>query len=87
MYNAEKCVMEEILEKSISSIVRLIRKTLGLEFRNQARKFHYYMTMTRLKFNVGSMNIFNTIFKNIQCFRLKYGFKISNEIQCLELQA
>ena len=41
--------------------------------------------MTRLKFNVGSMNIFNTIFKNIQCFRLKYGFKISNEIQCLEL--
>ena len=28
---------QEILEESISSIVRLIRKTLGLEFRNQAR--------------------------------------------------
>ena len=28
-------------KKSISSIVRLIRKTLGLEFGNQARKFHY----------------------------------------------
>ena len=26
MYNAEKCVMEEILEKSISSIVKLIKK-------------------------------------------------------------
>ena len=52
MYNAEKCVMEEILEESISSIARLIRKTLGLEFRNQARKFHYYMTMTRLKLNI-----------------------------------
>ena len=43
--------------------------------------------MTRLKFNVGSMNIFNTISKNIHCFRLKNGFKISNEIQYLGLQA
>ena len=43
--------------------------------------------MTRLKLNVGSMNIFNAISKNIHCFRLKYGFKISNEIQYLELQA
>ena len=72
--------------KSISSIVRLIRKTLGLEFRNQARKFYYYMTMTRLKLNIWSMNIFNTIFKNIQCFRLKCGYKISNEVQYLGLQ-
>ena len=88
MHNAEKCVMEEILEESISSIVKLIKITQVLnEFRNQARKFHYYMTMTRLKLNIWSMNIFNTIFKNIQCFRLKYGFKISNEIQYLELQA
>ena len=73
--------MEEILEESISSIVRLIRKTLGLEFRNQARKFYYYMTMTRLKLNIWSINTFNTTFKNIQCFRLKYGYKISIEIQ------
>ena len=33
------------------------------------------------------MNIFNTISKNIHCFRLKNGFKISNEIQYLGLQA
>ena len=32
------------------------------------------------------MNTFNTIFKNIQCFRLKHGFKISIEIQYLGLQ-
>ena len=42
------------------------------------------MTMTRLKLNVGSMNIFNAISKNIHCLRLKYGFKISNEIQYTE---
>ena len=53
MYNAEKCVMEEILEESISSIVKLIKITQVLkEFRNQARRFHYYMTMTRLKLNI-----------------------------------
>ena len=32
------------------------------------------------------MNTFNTTFKNIQCFRLKYGCKISIEIQYLGLQ-
>ena len=53
MHNAEKCVMEEILEESISSLVKLIKITQVLnEFRNQARKFHYYMTMTRLKLNI-----------------------------------
>ena len=79
---------QEILEESISSIVKVIKRTQILkEFRNQARKFHYYMTMTRLKLNIWSMNTFNTIFKNIQCFRLKYGCKISIEIQYLELQA
>ena len=41
--------------------------------------------MTILKFNVGSMNIFNTISKNIHCFRLKNGFEISNEIPYLGL--
>ena len=40
----------------------------------------------RLKLNIWSMNTFNTIFKNIQCFRLKYGYKISNEVQYLGLQ-
>ena len=79
--------MEEILEKSISSIVKLIKRTQILkEFRNQARKFHYYITMTRLKLNIWSINIFNTTFKNIQCFRLKCGYKISNEVQYLGLQ-
>ena len=88
MHNAEKGVMKEISEESISSIAKVIKRTQVLkEFRNQARKFHYYMTMTRLKLNIWSMNTFNTIFKNIQCFRLKYGCKISNEIQNLELQA